>query len=386
MTQVDRWLLPDGIGELLPEQAGQIEAIRRQLLDLYGRWGYELVIPPLVEFTESLLVGLGADIDLQTFRITDQLSGRLMGIRADITPQAARIDAHSLQREGVVRLCYAGSTLHTRPKSPMASRSPIQVGAELYGDDSTHSDIEIVSLMLETLAVVGQHTVTLDTGHVGVFAAVTEAAGLSAAQQNALIELLAGKSLPPVQEFIAALDVSPRSAAQLEALVDLNGGADVLATGRSLFADLPPALQAITEIEQLTATIAQRYPGVDFFYDLGEFRGWHYHTGLVFSALVPDCNDALAQGGRYNDIGAAFGRARPATGFSVDLKALLSVAGRATSPADIISAPADNDPALWQLVQQLRAKGEVVVQQPDSAGAVTGRRITGGKGSWQLEG
>ena len=201
MTKADRWLLPDGIEELLPEQARAAEFLRRQLLDLYESWGYELVIPPLVEYTESLLVGLGGDIDLQTFRITDQLTGRLMGVRADITPQAARIDAHSLQREGVVRLCYAGSVLHTRAKGPLASRSPIQLGAECYGDASLESDLEVVSLMLETLRCAGQRELTLDLGHVAVYREVMAQCQLPAELEQRFFELLQRKASTELQAF-----------------------------------------------------------------------------------------------------------------------------------------------------------------------------------------
>ncbi len=360
MKTADRWLLPDGIEELLPEQAQQVESLRRQLLDLYSSWGYELIIPPLLEFTESLLVGLGSDIDLQTFRVTDQLTGRLMGLRADITPQAARIDAHSLRREGVVRLCYAGSVLHTRPQFPLASRSPIQLGAELYGDNSPASDREIISLMLETLRAAGQQQITLDLGHVGVYRAVVEACGLSGDDEQRYFELLQRKAATELAAFIADTAADKGAAAMLAGLSELHGGRDVLARGRSLFATVPAAVAAIDYLEQLSQQLLARLPGLDLYFDLAELRGYHYHTGLVFSALVPDCGRALASGGRYDDIGEVFGRARPATGFSVDLKALLALLPAAELPSAVL-APADDDPELWRAVQQLRASGERVI-------------------------
>jgi ATP phosphoribosyltransferase regulatory subunit len=360
MTSVDRWLLPDGVEELLPAQAAQVEALRRQLLDLYKRWGYELVIPPMLEYTESLLVGLGSDIDLLTFRVTDQLTGRMMGLRADITPQAARIDAHSLGREGPVRLCYAGSVLHSKPKKPLASRSPIQLGAELYGDNSPASDLEIICLMLETLRVAGLDGITLDTGHVGVYRAVIKAATLNAEQEASYFDILQRKAKTELRAFVANLPVSDGVAGHLLALNELHGGKDVLAKGRQVFADIPEAIEAIASLEQLTETLALRIPDLQFYFDLAELRGYHYHTGVVFSALVREHGQALASGGRYDDIGEVFGRARPATGFSIDLKALLGLLSPVTEPAAIF-APYDPSPAQWQFVQSLRESGEKVI-------------------------
>ena len=230
MTTVNHWQLPDGVEEILPAQAEAVESLRRALLDLYRSWGYRLVIPPLVEFTESLLVGLGEDLDLLTFKLTDQISGRTLGIRADITPQVARIDAHSLAEEGVTRLCYAGSTLHTRPKSLLASRSPIQVGAELYGDDSPGADVEIVRLMLATLAAAGLTRITLDLGHVGVYEAVLARAGLSEEQESTVFEALQRKSVPDLHQ--ALVDVPPAVADLIVALANLHGDESVLDDAR----------------------------------------------------------------------------------------------------------------------------------------------------------
>ena len=221
MTSVDRWQLPDGIEEVLPAQAATVERLRRQLLDLYRSWGYQLVIPPLMEFTESLLIGLGQDLDLLTFKLTDQLSGRTMGVRADITPQVARIDAHSLAQDGISRLCYAGSTLHTRPKSLMATRSPIQLGAELYGDNSLAADVEIVRLMLATLEAAGRDSITLDLGHVGVYEAVLASARLSAEQEATVFDALQRKSVPDLQ--LALAEVDEAAASLVIALVELHG-------------------------------------------------------------------------------------------------------------------------------------------------------------------
>lgn len=386
MTSVDRWLLPDGVEELLPAQAAQVEALRRQLLDLYKRWGYELVIPPMLEYTESLLVGLGSDIDLLTFRVTDQLTGRMMGLRADITPQAARIDAHSLGREGPVRLCYAGSVLHSKPKKPLASRSPIQLGAELYGDNSSASDLEIICLMLETLRVAGLDGITLDTGHVGIYRAVIKAAALNAEQEASYFDILQRKAKTELREFVAALDASDRVAEQLLALNELHGGKDVLAKGRQVFAAIPEAIEAIASLEQLTEALAQRIPDLQFYFDLAELRGYHYHTGVVFSALVREHGQALASGGRYDDIGEVFGRARPATGFSIDLKALLGLLSP-VSEAAAIFAPYDPSLAQWQFVQSLRESGEKVIcgLPGQDADAACDRIIRKEKEQWCVE-
>lgn len=370
MTIADRWLLPDGVEELLPEQAVQVESLRRKLLDLYDSWGYELVIPPLIEFAESLLVGLEHDIDIQTFKVVDQLSGRTMGIRADITPQTARIDAHSLNREGPVRLCYAGSVLHTRPQSLMASRSPIQLGAELYGDATLGADIEIISLMLETLHAASVDQVTLDLGHVSIYRALVAQAGLGNDAEQQLSDALQRKAAVDIEAAIANSINDPALADMMRALSQLNGDRSVLDRAKTELADAPAEVAtAIDDLATVADQITARMPGINLYFDLSELRGYHYHTGLVFAALAPGHGQAVANGGRYDDIGEVFGRARPATGFNTDLKALLSY----LSPDDnaqvveSIFAPesstlsAEDSLSLWQAVQTLRAEGERVV-------------------------
>lgn len=346
--------------EVLPVQAESVESLRRVLLDLYRSWGYRLVIPPLMEFTESLLVGLGEDLDMLTFKLTDQLSGRTLGIRADITPQVARIDAHSLAEEGVTRLCYAGSTLHTRPKSLLASRSPIQLGAELYGDDSLGADVEIVRLMLATLDSVGLAGVTLDLGHVGIYEAVLARAGLSSHKEKTVFDALQRKSVPDLRQALA--DVRPEVAALIIALVDLHGDETVLAEARVLFTKTAPdALVGVDALQEVACDIRRQLPDLDIYFDLAELRGYHYHTGLVFAAYVAGCGQALANGGRYNDVGAVYGRARPATGFNTDLKAIVALLPAAAIVGGAISMPDVDDPALDQQVRELRAAGEVVI-------------------------
>lgn len=389
MTNADRWILPEGIEELLPEQAEQVEALRRQLLDLFHSWGYQLVVPPLLEFTESLLVGLGSDVNLQTFKVTDQLTGRSMGIRADITPQTARIDAHSLAGEGPRRLCYAGSVLHTRPKNILASRSPIQLGAELYGDSSIAADIEVICLMLEMLRQAGVEQLTLDLGHVGIYRALIADAGLDADAEQALFDALqrkAGAEIAALSNSIGQADCSQR----LLALAQLNGGIDVLDRARQALQGADSSVfTALDRLQAVADCIAQRMPDVNLYFDLGELRGFHYHTGLVFSALAPGYGQALANGGRYDDIGEVFGRARPATGFNTDLKALLSVLPAANSDnRDRIFAPDDDcDLALWQAIQQLRRDGAVVItgneQQRQESNCQ--QQLVLQQGQWQLQ-
>ncbi len=361
MTSVDRWQLPDGVEEVLPDQAALVEQLRRRLLDLFRAWGYELVIPPLVEFTDSLLIGLGQDLDLLTFRLTDQLSGRSMGVRADITPQVARIDAHSLDRAGVCRLCYAGSILHTRPKSLMASRSPIQLGAELYGDDSLAADVEVIRLMLATLdAAQIDCAYTLDLGHVGVYRAVLAAAELDAEREAQVFDCLQRKSLPDLRQ---ALESVPEASAELIlSLVDLHGDDSVLARARELFAArAPAALAAIDAVQEVAEDVRRQRPDLSIYFDLAELRGYHYHTGMVFAAYVRGHGQALANGGRYNGVGEVFGRARPATGFATDLKALMDLLPAGEAAVGAISMPDSDDPALASVVESLRASGEIVI-------------------------
>ena len=391
MTSVDRWQLPDGIQEVLPAQAATAERLRRRLLDLYRSWGYQLVIPPLMEFTESLLIGLGRDLDLLTFKLTDQLSGRTLGVRADITPQVARIDAHSLAQPGITRLCYAGSTLHTRPKSLLASRSPIQLGAELYGDNSLAADVEIVRLMLATLETAGLGasgvggSITLDLGHVGVYQAVLASAGLSPEQEQTVFDCLQRKSVPDLHQALAGVDTA--AARLVIALVDLHGDESVLAHARELFADCAPAaLAAVDALRKVATAIRRQRPGLDIYFDLAELRGYHYHTGIVFASYVPGHGQALANGGRYDNVGAVFGRARAATGFATDLKALLALLPAEAGSCGAISMPDSDDAALAQRVAELREAGEIVINclgaEPDPR---CNRHLQENAGQWRIE-
>ncbi|MFT5710565.1 MAG: ATP phosphoribosyltransferase regulatory subunit [Halioglobus sp.] len=387
MTNIDRWQLPDGVEEVLPTQAAGLERLRRQLLDLYRSWGYQLVIPPLMEFTESLLIGMGADIDLLTFKMTDQLSGRTLGIRADITPQVARIDAHSLAQEGTSRLCYAGSTLNTRPKTLMASRTPIQLGAELYGDESLAADLEIIRLMLETLHVAGLKKLSLDLGHVGVYKAVISEAGLDEEQERTVFDALQRKSVPDLE--VALIDAAPEFRQLIIALAGLHGPEQVLDEARGLLGHrAPAAIAAIDTLADAAAEIRALHPELNIYFDLSELRGYHYHTGIVFAAYVPGHGQALANGGRYNDVGAVFGRARPATGFATDLKALMNLLPAQPQEPAAISAPdcTSSQPGLREKVNELRGQGEIVISTlAAQADPRCNRELVLSSGEWNVQ-
>lgn len=369
MSTLESWLLPDGIEEVLPRQAARVERARRQVLDLFAAWGYEFVVTPHIEFLDSLLTGVGQELALRTFSVTDPLSGQLMGFRADITPQVARMDAHSLRREGPSRLCYAGSVVHARPRALSTSRSPIQLGAELYGDASLAADIEVISLMLETLQQARIADVHLDLGHVGVFRGLAKAASLSPLAEEQLFAALQRKAVSDVAELTAKLPAE--LADMLKALCGLCGGPEVLEKARVALVAAPRSVRdALEDLQNLADVLGQRYPDIPVYFDLSELRGYNYHTGVVFAAFVPGVGQSIAQGGRYDDIGAVFGRSRPATGFSTDLKTLVNLgATDELISRTAIWAPADDDAALWQTICTLRAQGETVIQ------ALTGQTL-----------
>jgi ATP phosphoribosyltransferase regulatory subunit len=360
----ERWLLPEGIDELLPPRAWGLETMRRDLLDLFRGWGYELIMPPFIEFLDSLLTGAGSDLDLQTFKLTDQGSGRLMGVRADMTPQAARIDAHQLRRDVPTRLCYLGTVLHTRSDGFAGSRSPLQVGAELFGHGGIESDVEVISLMMETLDRTGVQDVHLDLGHVGIFRGLARQAGLDVSAEKALFDALQRKAIPEIQELLHSLEVPEAEAAMLSALAELNGD-DALERARVRLANADKeVLAALTYLEQVAAAIQQRLPDVPVHFDLGELRCYHYQTGVVFAAFVPGLGQEIARGGRYDAIGEVFGRARPATGFSADLKLLMRLGasfGKTPKTDGRVFAPCSDDPSLQQQINRLRAEGRQVI-------------------------
>lgn len=316
-----RWLLPEYIEDILPAEAARIERLRRAILDLFAGAGYELVIPPLIEYVDSLLTGTGHDLDVRTFKVVDQLSGRMMGLRADITPQVARIDAHLLNRKGVTRLCYCGSVLHTRPAGQSATREPIQIGAEVYGHAGVESDLEVQRLLCRALALARVNKVRLDIGHVAVFRTLVHAAKAGAELEAELFAALQKKDLPALRGLTKGLDAKSRAALLL--LPELYGGAEVLALAEKKLPAIAPVKRALATLRAL----AKSCP-VPASFDLAELRGYHYHSGVVFDAYCEGVAGAVARGGRYDEVGKAFGRARPATGFSIDLRSLASAAGR----------------------------------------------------------
>ncbi len=361
MANVDRWLLPDGVDEVLPEQAQVVEFLRRKLLDLYHSWGYDLVIPPMIEFTESLLSGSGKDLDLMTFRVTDQISGRMMGIRADITPQTARMDAHSLRREGPNRLCYAGTVLHTKPRGPLQSRAPISVGVELFGEGSLAADMEVIELFLQTLKASGVTETYLDLGHVDILRKLLVEAQLSNELESELFELLQRKAQSELTDWIADNIIDSYLGQCLSSLPKLAGGVGVLDQAKALLEKAPKkVLDAIEQLETVVNLVSQM--GVRVHLDLGEMPGYHYHTGIVFAAYVQGYGKALGNGGRYDSVGQAFGRSRPATGFAFDLKSLVTQGRKVGDQPSGIFVPYCNDSECADQIKLLRESGHRVVQ------------------------
>lgn len=365
MTVSDHWLLPDGVEDILPPLAGQIERLRRDIMDTCQRWGYQLVIPPLIEYLESLFTGTGNDLALQTFKLTDQLTGRLMGVRADMTPQAARIDAHTLRQQGVTRLCYAGHVLHTRPRHLLTGRTPIQAGCELFGSASEAADREVLSLMLEALRVAGLDRIHLDLAHVGIVEALVREAGFSGQMEKQVLDAMRRKSIPELDLLLA--DCSAGSAgARLAELARISGGRESVAQARSRLAGSTQAvIDALDQLDRVADTLAANHPAVTVGFDFCELRGYNYHTGLVFAAYVPGHGEAVAKGGRYDAIGRDFGRARPATGFSIDVRALVALCGRPAAKSGVVWAPAGDEPSLSAAIADLRATETVIQAMPD---------------------
>jgi ATP phosphoribosyltransferase regulatory subunit len=375
------WLLPEHIEDILPYEARRVERLRGTLLELFRVHGYELVIPPMLEYLESLLTGTGHDLDLRTFKLVDQLSGRMMGLRADMTPQVARIDAHLLNREGVARLCYTGNVLHTRPRGLNATREPLQIGAEIYGHAGIESDLEIQDMLLRALSACGINGVRLDLGHVAVFRALCQRGGISADLEAQLHEALEQKDAPGMGVLTEGVDGITRQA--LRELPGLYGDASILERARAVLPHHPEILAALAELARLS-----QHNGLPVSIDLADLRGYRYHSGVVFSAYAPGLPNAVALGGRYDEVGKAFGRARPATGFSMDLRDLAQIAPLVPERAGI-RAPCMEDSELEAEIEQLRAKGEVVIVElpgHEVCGASDcDRELARVDGRWQLK-
>lgn len=361
MNRDERWLLPEGVDEMLPGKAQAVEQLRRELLDLYSRWGYDLVFPPLIEFLESLLNGAGQDLERETFKITDRLTGRLMGVRADITPQVARMDAHSLRKDGPVRLCYCSTALRTEAPLPGGTRAPYQVGVELFGHDGVASDVEVISLMLATIAQANISKATLDIGHVGIYRSLVNAAGLSTVQEEILTDIYMRKARTELEEFIGRLAIDASTAEALLALPWLTGDGALMQARKLLTSVCADSVAALEQVAEVVDRIQTAHPTLRVHVDLGELRGYRYHTGCIFAVYSEGQSEAIAKGGRYNRIGEVFGRARPATGFSADIKVLVSGSNRVPQVRGVY-APASDNAALIAKVAELRAAGERVVQ------------------------
>jgi ATP phosphoribosyltransferase regulatory subunit len=362
------WLLPEAIEDLLPAEATQVEALRRRLLDECAVHGYQLVAPPMLEFADGLLRGSGSDLSLRTFKLVDQLSGRTLALRADITPQVARIDAHLLNRTGVTRLCYCGSVLHARPADLLATREPLQLGAEIYGHAGLEADHEVIRLLARALQLAQLPPSRIDVGHVGIYRALVAAAGLSPDADQPFFDALQAKDVPTLRELSASLPSEVR--AGLLTLPELYGGKEVLAVAEARLPKLPAIAQALAELRRLADELAD----LPLTFDLADLRGYNYHSGVVFAAYCANSPAAVALGGRYDSVGARYGRARPATGFSLDLRAL----ARLSSPrqtAGAILAPWPEDVVAQAEIERLRAGGEIVVAA-----------LPGHDGSWREAG
>lgn len=351
------WLLPEYIEDVLPAEAARIESLRRILLDLFKVHGYQYVIPPMLEYMESLTTGAGHDLDLATFKVVDQLTGRLMGVRADMTPQAARIDAHLLNNQGITRLCYAGSVLRTKPDGLAQTREPLQLGAELYGHAGVASDIEIQCLLVKALQAIGVDQVHIDYSHVNVFGSLIEASQIDAQLEQDLYAALQSKDQSAVASLASGLDQVTREA--LIQLTTLNGDKSILTQAAKVLPATPTIQHALQSLTQV-GTVLERM-GVTVSYDLSELRGYHYHSGIVFAAYAQGYKGPLALGGRYDEVGVAFGRARPATGFSLDLRGIVTALAPAKAES-VIFAPASDDQSLVDKIDALRAEGYVVIQ------------------------
>lgn len=358
------WALPDGISEALPEESWRLENLRRSLLDVYATWGYQMVMPPLVEYMQSLNTGIGSNLDLQTFKVTDQLTGRTMGIRADMTPQIARIDAHKLQTEHPNRLCYIGSVLRTRAFNEDGSRSPLQVGAELFGHAGEDSDFEVIALLLTTLKHCQVPDITLDIGHVDIFRSLAAQASLSLQQEQTFFDMLERKSLPDIENWLAAAKLPKAETEMLRQLPRLYGKPEILAYALEVLDHANQQVkEAIHYLNSLVKRIQQEFPDCRIHVDLTELSGYDYHTGIVYAVYAQGSGREIARGGRYDGIGKVFGRARPATGFSTDLRILTRYWQAQPQQPTKIFAPTDTDPCLSTMIQHLRSQGHWVIRQ-----------------------
>lgn len=387
MSIRESWLLPEGIDELMPKEAAQLEKMHRLLVDRMQSWGYQLVVPPLVEYLDSLLTGTAKTLDLQTFKLIDQLSGRLLGIRADMTPQVARIAAHRLRGESdILRLCYIGSVLHTLPAGQATSRNPIQLGAEIYGHAGPESDMESMQLMVELLKISGlNEPLSLDIGHVGIYRGLADAAGLDEHQEQSLFSALQRKSSAEIDALLDEFNLSDSLNHMLCALAELNGDSRILNEAETVLAGAPePVQKALAALKSLAEMLTIRLPDLRINFDLAELRGYHYHTGVVFAAYQPGSAEAIALGGRYDDIGEDFGYAQPATGFSLDLKKLVTQFPENRDTPDKISVIWADDDTQHETVRSLRESGQIVIYDLPGQNTACNKQLIQQNGHWQV--
>lgn len=381
------WLLPEHIADVLPVQARRIEELRRLLLDRAQAYGFELVMPPLLEHLESLLSGTGSELDLQTFKLVDQLSGRMLGLRADTTPQAARIDAHLLNREGITRLCYCGPVLHTRPAGLLATREPLQFGAEIFGHPGLETDLEAQELALDCLRAAGVHELVIDLADARVLQGVLAGMAVDEVRLHELVQALSLKDPAAIDELGAGIPESARRA--LQALLRLYGGDETLAQARRELPARPLVTRALDDLQWLASHLRAAFPSLQVGFDLSDMSGYAYYSGPRFAVYGAGSSDALARGGRYDEVGAVFGRNRPAVGFSLDLKALSEVAPDGAVPA-AIRAPWGEDPQLRAAVRRLREQGHTVISvmpghEPEAQAFACDRELVLQDGGWVLQ-
>ena len=366
MNMNKKWLLPENIDDVLPVEAKRLEIMRRRIVDLFDSWGYELVNPPLVEFLESLVAPDEDELLLQTFKLTDQLSGKTLGMRADMTPQIARIDAHALSRNKINRLCYCGTVLKTKPESVGASRAPIQFGAEVYGHDGIESTVEIIQLMLTTLKLAGAEQILLSLGHVGIYLELVKATKLQAAQNTELIPLLHAKAKHEIYTYLKEVQVPKQQIEWFADLCDLHGDMSVLQEARSRYSSVSDKITTL--LDELQFIADKLSANTDkLLFDLSELPCYHYEAGIVFSAFVLEIQKEVARGGCYDGVGELFGRARPAVGFSGDMKLFLDINQNSVMDKPqskrFIFAPRSQDSQLQAMIDSARENGDRVVVQ-----------------------
>lgn len=383
----NRWLLPENIADILPFEARKVEELRRSMLDFFQSYGYELVIPPMLEFRESLLTGTGGDLDLQMFKLVDQLSGRTMGIRADLTPQVARIDAHLLNRAGVTRLCYSGTTLQTRVIPGFDSREQLQLGAEIFGHSGWEADLEVMSLMLEVLSLADLGVITLDISHAGLVSELISNVTLDVEAQSDLYLALQSKDIATLEKLTNGWD--PKIKKNVLSLLDLSGDAfSVLEKAAKILPNTPVIAGYLENLKLISESLSRSAIKPRINIDLADLRGYQYHTGLMCAAYVEHLPVAIARGGRYDKVGKAFGRSRPATGFSLDIISVARLSKRDARKFAIL-APWSNDVALIEVIKGLRKSGEVVIQllpghEQDAQEFQCDRELVNSAGSWNV--